>query len=29
MKREPHALARPVAPPTHSIGERTPLVDGI
>jgi len=29
MKREPHALERPVAPPTHSIGERTPLVDGI
>jgi 4-hydroxybenzoyl-CoA reductase subunit alpha len=29
MKREPHALQRPVAPPTHSIGERTPLVDGI
>jgi 4-hydroxybenzoyl-CoA reductase subunit alpha len=29
MKREPHALERPPAPPTHSIGERTPLVDGI
>ena len=29
MKREPHALDRPVAPPTHSIGVRTPLVDGI
>jgi 4-hydroxybenzoyl-CoA reductase subunit alpha len=29
MKREPDALQRPVAPPTHSIGERTPLVDGI
>ena len=29
MKREPHAVDRPVAPPTHSIGERTPLVDGI
>ena len=29
MKREPHALARPVASPTHSIGVRTPLVDGI
>ena len=29
MKREPHALDRPAAPPTHSIGERTPLVDGI
>src|SRR5512140_538076 len=29
MKREPHALDRPIAPPTHSIGERTPLVDGI
>jgi 4-hydroxybenzoyl-CoA reductase subunit alpha len=29
MKREPHVLERPVAPPTHSIGERTPLVDGI
>jgi 4-hydroxybenzoyl-CoA reductase subunit alpha len=28
MKREPHALQRP-APPVHSIGERTPLVDGI
>jgi len=29
MKREPHALDRAPAPPTHSIGERTPLVDGI
>ena len=29
MKREPHALDRPVAPPTRSIGVRTPLVDGI
>jgi 4-hydroxybenzoyl-CoA reductase subunit alpha len=29
MKREPHALERPPAPPTHSIGQRTPLVDGI
>ncbi len=29
MKREPHTLERPPAPPTHSIGERTPLVDGI
>jgi 4-hydroxybenzoyl-CoA reductase subunit alpha len=29
MKREPDKLQRPVAPPTHSIGERTPLVDGI
>ncbi|HWI84471.1 4-hydroxybenzoyl-CoA reductase subunit alpha [Ramlibacter sp.] len=29
MRREPHALQRPAAPPTHSIGERTPLVDGI
>ncbi len=29
MKREPHALDRPAAPPTHSIGERMPLVDGI
>jgi len=29
MKRDPHALQRPVAAPTHSIGERTPLVDGI
>jgi 4-hydroxybenzoyl-CoA reductase subunit alpha len=29
MKREAHALDRPAAPPTHSIGVRTPLVDGI
>jgi 4-hydroxybenzoyl-CoA reductase subunit alpha len=29
MKRELHARERPPAPPTHSIGERTPLVDGI
>ncbi len=29
MKRDPHALERPPAPPTHSIGKRTPLVDGI
>jgi 4-hydroxybenzoyl-CoA reductase subunit alpha len=29
MKREPGQLQRPVAPPTHSIGARTPLVDGI
>ncbi|WBY03222.1 4-hydroxybenzoyl-CoA reductase subunit alpha [Ramlibacter tataouinensis] len=29
MKRDPHAPQRPVAPPTHSVGERTPLVDGI
>ena len=29
MKREPPVLQRPVAPPTHSVGERTPLVDGI
>jgi 4-hydroxybenzoyl-CoA reductase subunit alpha len=29
MKREPVALERIAAPPTHSIGERTPLVDGI
>ncbi|MEO8653288.1 MAG: 4-hydroxybenzoyl-CoA reductase subunit alpha [Ramlibacter sp.] len=29
MKRDPHALDRPVAPPTHSIGQRTPLVDGV
>lgn len=29
MKREPLAVERPPAPPTHSIGERTPLVDGI
>ena len=29
MKREPHALGRPVAAPTHSVGVRTPLVDGI
>jgi 4-hydroxybenzoyl-CoA reductase subunit alpha len=29
MKRDPHTLERPPAPPTHSIGERTPLVDGI
>lgn len=29
MKRDPPALERPPAPPTHSIGERTPLVDGI
>jgi 4-hydroxybenzoyl-CoA reductase subunit alpha len=29
MKRDPHLLERPPAPPTHSIGERTPLVDGI
>ena len=24
-----HAPRRPAAPPTHSIGQRTPLVDGI
>jgi 4-hydroxybenzoyl-CoA reductase subunit alpha len=29
MKRDPHVIERPPAPPTHSIGERTPLVDGI
>jgi 4-hydroxybenzoyl-CoA reductase subunit alpha len=29
MKHEPAALQRELAPPTHSIGERTPLVDGI
>jgi 4-hydroxybenzoyl-CoA reductase subunit alpha len=29
MKRESAPLQRPVAPPVHSIGERTPLVDGI
>ena len=29
MKRDPHALDRSPAPPTHSIGVRTPLVDGI
>jgi len=29
VKREPHSLERAAAPPTHSIGERTPLVDGI
>jgi 4-hydroxybenzoyl-CoA reductase subunit alpha len=29
MKREPHAVDLSVAPPTHSIGVRTPLVDGI
>jgi 4-hydroxybenzoyl-CoA reductase subunit alpha len=29
MKRDPHTLERPLAPPTHSIGQRTPLVDGI
>jgi 4-hydroxybenzoyl-CoA reductase subunit alpha len=29
MKRDPHTMERPPAPPTHSIGERTPLVDGI
>jgi 4-hydroxybenzoyl-CoA reductase subunit alpha len=29
VKREPYNLERPAAPPTHSIGERTPLVDGI
>lgn len=29
MKRETPVLQRPVAPPTHSIGERMPLVDGI
>jgi 4-hydroxybenzoyl-CoA reductase subunit alpha len=28
MRRE-HAPQRPPAPPTHSIGERTPLVDGV
>jgi 4-hydroxybenzoyl-CoA reductase subunit alpha len=29
MKREPHAVDLAVAPPTRSIGVRTPLVDGI
>lgn len=29
MKREPHTPERAPAPPTHSIGQRTPLVDGI
>ena len=29
MKHEAHAPQRPAAPPTHSIGQRTPLVDGI
>ncbi len=29
MKREPHAVDLSVAPPTRSIGVRTPLVDGI
>jgi 4-hydroxybenzoyl-CoA reductase subunit alpha len=29
MKREPFAVERAAAAPTHSIGERTPLVDGI
>lgn len=29
MKHEPAPLQREPAPPTHSIGQRTPLVDGI
>jgi 4-hydroxybenzoyl-CoA reductase subunit alpha len=29
MKRESAPLQRPLAPPVHAIGERTPLVDGI
>ena len=27
--KDAHAPARPAAPPTHSIGVRTPLIDGV